>query len=144
MRPVYIISFKSPVLMWNPWRRSKNNFKISKQQWREYNYLFTEPFNVLRNLWIKYIKWMHNESVVVLHMSVRTLQFRNYIFFFFKSTLRISGAEVAVSIVSDYRLNDQSSIPAEAKDFSSSLCPDQLWCPPSLLSNGYRGSIRRW
>jgi hypothetical protein len=31
--------------------------------------------------------------------------------------------------------------PAEAKDFSSSLCPNQLWGPPSLLSNGYRGSF---
>jgi hypothetical protein len=28
---------------------------------------------------------------------------------------------------------------AEAKSFSSSLCPDQLWGPSSLLSNGYRG-----
>jgi hypothetical protein len=30
--------------------------------------------------------------------------------------------------------------PAEAKDFSSILCR-QLWGPPSLLSNAYRGSI---
>jgi hypothetical protein len=26
--------------------------------------------------------------------------------------------------------------PAEAKDFSYSICPDQLWGPPRLLSNG--------
>jgi hypothetical protein len=29
--------------------------------------------------------------------------------------------------------------PAEAKDFSCSLCPDQFWGPLSLLSSGYRG-----
>jgi hypothetical protein len=31
--------------------------------------------------------------------------------------------------------------PAEVKDFSYSLCPDQPWGPPSLLSTGYRGSF---
>jgi hypothetical protein len=31
--------------------------------------------------------------------------------------------------------------PAEAKDFSSNLCPDQLWGPHSLLYNGYWGSF---
>jgi hypothetical protein len=30
---------------------------------------------------------------------------------------------------------------AEAKDFSSSLCPDWLWGPLSLLYNGYRGVL---
>jgi hypothetical protein len=25
--------------------------------------------------------------------------------------------------------------------FSSPQCPDQLWCPPSLLSNGYHGFL---
>jgi hypothetical protein len=46
------------------------------------------------------------------------------------------------SIVSDYGLDDRVigvRYPAEAKDFSSSLCPDRLWGPPSLLYNGYRG-----
>jgi hypothetical protein len=33
--------------------------------------------------------------------------------------------------------------PAEAKDFSSNLCPDRLWGPPSLLYNGHRGSFCR-
>jgi hypothetical protein len=46
----------------------------------------------------------------------------------------------SVVTVSDYRLDDWGSIPVGAKDFSSSpLCPDRLWSPPSLLSNGYRG-----
>jgi hypothetical protein len=51
------------------------------------------------------------------------------------------------SIVSDYVLDDRAigvRSPAGAKDFSSILlCPDRLWCPPSLLYNGYRGSFPR-
>jgi hypothetical protein len=31
--------------------------------------------------------------------------------------------------------------PAKTKDFSSSLCVQTSWGPPSLLSNGYRGSF---
>jgi hypothetical protein len=48
------------------------------------------------------------------------------------------------SIVSDYGLDDRAigfRSPAGAEDFSSTLCPDRLWGPPSLLSNGYRGSF---
>jgi hypothetical protein len=40
-----------------------------------------------------------------------------------------STAEVVIDVRSS----------AEAKDFSSNLCPDRLWGPPSLLYNGYRG-----
>jgi hypothetical protein len=50
------------------------------------------------------------------------------------------------SIVSDYGLDDRAigvRSPAGAEDFSSSLCPDRLWGPPSLLYNGYRGSFPR-
>jgi hypothetical protein len=52
----------------------------------------------------------------------------------------------SVSIVSDYGLDDRTigvRSPAGAKDFSSILCPDRLWGPPSLLYNGYRGSFPR-
>jgi hypothetical protein len=48
----------------------------------------------------------------------------------------------SVSTVSGYRLNYRAievRSPAEGDDFSSSLCPDQLWGPPSLLFNGYWG-----
>jgi hypothetical protein len=50
----------------------------------------------------------------------------------------------AVSMVSDYGLGEQGSIPVQAKDFSSSLCiQTSSWGPPSLLYNGYRGSFPR-
>jgi hypothetical protein len=49
----------------------------------------------------------------------------------------------SVSIVSDYRLDDQGSILGRGKGFFLySLCPDRLWGSPSLLSNGYWGSFR--
>jgi len=39
-----------------------------------------------------------------------------------------------------YGLNDWGSVPGRGNDeilFSSLSCPDQLWGPPSFLSNGY-------
>jgi hypothetical protein len=43
-------------------------------------------------------------------------------------------------IQSDYRLDDWGSVPITGKRFSSSLrVQTSSWCPPSLLSNGYRG-----
>jgi hypothetical protein len=51
----------------------------------------------------------------------------------------------SVSIVSGYGLDDRTievRSPAEAKGFFlQPLSPDQLWDPPSLLYNGYRGSF---
>jgi hypothetical protein len=49
----------------------------------------------------------------------------------------------SVSTVSDYGLDDLAigvRSPAQAKDFSPSLCV-QTWGPPSLLYNGYRGVL---
>jgi hypothetical protein len=43
----------------------------------------------------------------------------------------------SVSIVSDYRLDDQGSIPAEVKDFSSSLCGQTR--SGAYTASGYRG-----
>jgi hypothetical protein len=51
------------------------------------------------------------------------------------------GSSVSVS---GYRLDEQAievrSL-AEARDFSSSLYPDRLWGPLSLLYSGYRGPL---
>jgi hypothetical protein len=52
----------------------------------------------------------------------------------------------SVSIVFGYGLDDRAievRSPAGAKEFSSILCPDRLWGPPSLRYNGYRGSFPR-
>jgi hypothetical protein len=52
----------------------------------------------------------------------------------------------SVSIVSGYGLDDRTievRSPAEAKGFFlKPLCPDRLWGPPSLLSNGSGGKAR--
>jgi hypothetical protein len=39
----------------------------------------------------------------------------------------------------DWTTGNPGSIPDRSKGFSSNLCPDRLWGPPSLLYNGYRG-----
>jgi hypothetical protein len=60
--------------------------------------------------------------------------------------MRISRGS-SVSIVSGYGLDDRAIevwSPAEVKWlFLYPLCPDRLWGPPSLLSNGYGGSFPR-
>jgi hypothetical protein len=64
----------------------------------------------------------------------------------FKECLLNCEPRSSVSIVSGYWLDDRTvevRSPTEAKDFSSSLCPDRLWGPPSLLYNGYRESFPR-
>jgi hypothetical protein len=49
-----------------------------------------------------------------------------------------------VDIVTVYELDSWSSIPNEGKSFfSASQCPDRLWDPLSLLSNGYQ-SLFPW
>jgi hypothetical protein len=46
----------------------------------------------------------------------------------------------AVGIVTGYRLDDRGIevlVPVGSRIFAPPHRPDQLWCPPSLLSNGY-------
>jgi hypothetical protein len=46
----------------------------------------------------------------------------------------------SVSIATGYGLDDWGLIPGRAYEFfSSQSCPDQLWVPPNLLSNGHQG-----
>jgi hypothetical protein len=66
---------------------------------------------------------------------------------FIPSRFDISEPGSSVSILSGYRLDDRAievRSPAAAKGFFLyPRCPDRLWGPPSLLSNGYRGSLPR-
>jgi hypothetical protein len=51
----------------------------------------------------------------------------------------------SVGIVTGYMLDRLGSIPGRDKRyFSSPQCPDQLWGPPTLLSNGYWGLFFGW
>jgi hypothetical protein len=45
------------------------------------------------------------------------------------------------SIVTGYGLDVRGSFPNRAGFFSSPQCPDWLWGPPSLPSNGHQGSF---
>jgi hypothetical protein len=48
----------------------------------------------------------------------------------------------AVGIATSYGLDDRGvgvRVPVGSRIFSSPRRPDQLWGPPTLLSNGYRG-----
>jgi hypothetical protein len=68
-----------------------------------------------------------------------------------KCTMRIFVAYVyqiplvsrdsSVGIANIYRLDDRGvgfQVPVGSRIFSSPRCPDRLWSPPNLLSNGYR------
>jgi hypothetical protein len=56
---------------------------------------------------------------------------------------RLNGRRDSGSLpASLYGLGDHGSTPGRGRDFFSPLlCPDRLWGPPSLLSNGYRGLL---
>jgi hypothetical protein len=50
----------------------------------------------------------------------------------------------AVGIATGYGLDDWGvgvRVPVRLRIFSPPNCPDRLWSPPNLLSNGYRGAL---
>jgi hypothetical protein len=56
----------------------------------------------------------------------------------------IRSRDGSVGIAADYRLDDRGWIPDKGKRFfSTPQRPDGHWCPPSLLSNRYRGQSGR-
>jgi hypothetical protein len=83
--------------------------------------------------------------ILSFHMSPKSslsFRFSGWNFVSIYHLLRSRGS--SVSIVTDYGLNDRSSIPDRGRGFFfQSLRPDRLWGPPSLLSNGYQGSFPR-
>jgi hypothetical protein len=51
---------------------------------------------------------------------------------------------VGYNILSHWRIEDRGIgvwVPVGPRIFSSPRCPDRLWGPPNLLSNGNRGSL---
>jgi hypothetical protein len=58
----------------------------------------------------------------------------------------LPGVKIAhsVGIATGYRMDDRGvgvRVPLGPRIFSSPRCPDRLWGPPNLLSNGYRGAL---
>jgi hypothetical protein len=73
---------------------------------------------------------------------VKTCQYDKECFHDFIYLTRIRDS--AVGIATGYRLDDRGvgvPVPVGSRIFSSPCHADRLWGPPSLLSNGYRGSF---
>jgi hypothetical protein len=74
-------------------------------------------------------------------------QYSNLTFELLRSTpLYGWSRDSSVGIATGYGLNDRRvgvRVSVKARSFSSPRCPDRLWGPPSLLSNGYRGVKRQ-
>jgi hypothetical protein len=77
-----------------------------------------------------------------LALFMRVIQIKIIVFYFEITVFLCStkSRDSSVGIALGYRLDDQGSIPGGCWEFfSKPLRPEQLWGPPSLLSNGYHG-----
>jgi hypothetical protein len=82
---------------------------------------------------------------VIAPLRSRTFSFqcrydKNNAHFFHFQLVRIVSRDSSVSI--GYGIDNRGSISGGRNDwifFSSPLPPDRIWCPPSLISNGYGG-----
>jgi hypothetical protein len=55
-------------------------------------------------------------------------------------SIKLGSQDSSVHIALGYGLDERSSIPGRGWEFfSSPLCPDWIWAPPSLPSSGYQG-----
>jgi hypothetical protein len=78
--------------------------------------------------------------LILLYLS----SFTSFMLFDFRYAIR--SAYRVVGIATGYGLDDRGvgvRVPVGSRIFSSPHRPHQLWGPPNLLSNGYRGLIRR-
>jgi hypothetical protein len=58
----------------------------------------------------------------------------------------IRSRDSVVGIATGYGLDDRGvgvRVPVVSRIFSSPRCPDRLWVPLNLISNGYRGFFPR-
>jgi hypothetical protein len=74
---------------------------------------------------------------------LRLLLFNLFLFFIAFYSLHSSSMsrDSSVGIATGYKLDGRGEgvrIPVRAGFFSFPRCPDRLWGPPNLLSNGYR------
>jgi hypothetical protein len=130
-----------------------NGLSLRNQRAETCSLLKTVYYNFFSVIDLLFIYWRHKSTV-----GTANQQYKHYIakncklslysihihdskifkIYNFEYIYRSWGS--SVSTVTELRVWQTDSIPSRGRDFfSSPLCPDQLWGPPSLLPNGYHG-----
>jgi hypothetical protein len=82
--------------------------------------------------------YIHEEITVLLSENASSHSIRNTSFSRLLSKIQENNEYNIQTIM--LCIDDRGSNPCGGWEFfSSTPCPDRLWGPPSLLSNGYRG-----